>query len=168
MASFGPEDLEKIGCSRWVVKHCLAVLEKALDIAARVKVNVDMDVIREAALLHDIGRCKTNGIEHAVVGAEMARELGAREEVVRAIERHIGAGIPREEAVKMGLPARNFVPVTPEEKIVAYADNLVLGSRHLTFEESIDKFRKILGDGHPAIKRYKALHEEIQSWINRW
>lgn len=167
MDSFGPRDLEKLGCSRRVIEHCLAVLDKAMEIAAKVKIDVDVDVIREAALLHDVGRCKANGVEHVVVGAEMARRLGAREEVVRAVERHIGAGIPKEEAVKIGLPARDFIPISPEEKIVAYADNLVLGTRHLTFEESLDKFRKILGRDNPAIERYRALHEEVQGWINR-
>lgn len=165
MVSLG--DLEKLGCSRWVVDHCLAVLNKALEIAEKVNIQVDLDVIREGALLHDIGRCKTNGVKHGVVGAEIARSMGVREEVVKVIERHIGAGIPRKEAVKMGLPERDFIPKSPEEKIVAYADNLTLGTRYLTFEESLSKFQKILGKDHPAIARLRSLHREVQSWINK-
>ena len=167
MGSFTPEDLEKLGCSRRVIAHCLAVMDKALEIARQVNIPVDTEMVKEAALLHDIGRCRTHGVDHGVAGAEIAKKLGAREEVVRAVERHIGAGITREEAVKMGLPDKDYIPESPEEKIVAYADNLTLGRRHLTFRESLEKFREILGRNHPAIKRYIALHQEIQGWISK-
>jgi uncharacterized protein len=164
---FSPRDLEKLGCSKRVIEHCLAVSKKALEIAGKIKLRVNLEDIEEGALLHDVGRCKTNGIRHAVVGAVLARSLGASDEVARIVERHIGAGITREEAVKLGLPARDYLPKTPEEKIVAYADNLTLGTRYLTFEESLKKYKEIMGDHSPAIKRFIALHEEIQSWASK-
>jgi uncharacterized protein len=162
-----PKDLEELGCPRRVIDHCIAVLNKALEIADKAQVKTDREVISEGALLHDIGRCRTNGVEHALVGAKIARGLGVREEVVRVIERHIGAGIPRDDAVELGLPPRDFIPESPEEKIVAYADNLTLGTRYLSFEESLGKFKNILGRGHPAINRLRALHEEVQGWVNK-
>lgn len=164
---FSSSDLERLGCPKNVVDHCLAVSKKALEIAREAKIKADLETIEEGALLHDIGRCRTNGIRHAVVGAEIARELGTREEIVRIVERHIGAGITRDEASKLGLPARDYMPTTPEEKIVAYADNLTLGTRYLTFEASLEKFTQLLGEGHPSIKRFIALHQEIQDWTNK-
>jgi uncharacterized protein len=164
---FSSRALEKLGCPKNVADHCFAVSKKALEIAKRVKFEVSLADIEDGAVLHDIGRCRTNGIRHAVVGAEIARELGAREEVVRVVERHIGAGITRREAAELGLPARDYIPDTPEEKIVAYADNLTLGTKYLSFEESLKKFVELLGKDHPSIKRFTALHMEIQSWTNK-
>lgn len=167
MFSFSPRDLEKIGCPRHVIKHGLAVSKKALEIAWKVEPGVNLRDVGDGALLHDIGRCKTNSIRHGVVGAELAERLGIRKEVVRIIERHIGAGIPRKEAVLLGLPAKDYLPRTPEEKIVAYADNLTLGTVYLTFEESLRKYREIIGNHAPAIKRFISLHDEIRSWISK-
>jgi hypothetical protein len=50
---------------------------------------------------------------------------------------------------------------------VAYADNLTLGTEYLAFEESLEKFVGLLGEGHPSIKRFIVLHEETQSWTNK-
>lgn len=157
--------LKDLGCPDHIIKHCSSVSKKALEISDRVKIKVDKEVIRLGALFHDIGRCKTHSIKHAVVGAKIARELGFSAEVVKAIERHIGSGITKNEAKKLGLPPKDYVPKTPEEKIVSYADMLTSGASYITFEESLKKFKGILGDDHPSIKRFIDLHKEIQSWM---
>ncbi len=158
------EILKKTGCSDRVIKHIIAVKEVAVRIAKELKVPVDLDLVREGALFHDIGRSKTHGIEHAVVGAEIAKELGVDERVIRIIERHIGSGITRDEAISLGLPPKDYLPETVEEKIVAYADNLLNGDKEVSFEISLEQFKKTLGDDHPAIKRYIDLNNEINRW----
>jgi len=77
------------------------------------------------------------------------------------VERHVGAGITQEEAVKLGLPPRDYVPQTLEEKIVCYADKLISCNKKVSIEETLRQFTSDLGEGHPAIERLKALHEEI-------
>ncbi|HDO35379.1 MAG TPA: TIGR00295 family protein [Nitrospirae bacterium] len=156
--------LREAGCPEEVVSHILAVTEVALRIADEVKIDVDRDLIKKGALLHDLGRAKTHGMDHAVVGAEMARERGFEEPVLSIIENHIGAGITRDEARKLGLPERDYIPETPEQKIVAYADNLINGDREVTFEEAIKGFKGNLGDDHPAVRRFMDLHNEIEGW----
>ncbi|HHN64876.1 MAG TPA: TIGR00295 family protein [Nitrospirae bacterium] len=158
--------LKKSGCSQGVINHILAVKELSLKIADRVKIPVDRELVRTGAFLHDIGRSRTHGIEHAVVGAEMARKMGFDDRVIRIIERHIGAGISREEARELGLPEKDYLPQSPEEKIIAYADNLLNGDRVVPFEVSLEQFKQTLGSDHPAIERYIALHREIQEWMN--
>ncbi|NOZ58913.1 MAG: TIGR00295 family protein [Euryarchaeota archaeon] len=148
-----------------VVEHSLAVAELATELASRAKVPLDLELVRAGALLHDLGRARTHGIRHAVEGAKLARALGLDGRLVRIIERHIGAGIPREEAAKLGLPPGDYTPRTREEKLVAYADNLVLGTRRLSFEESLERFRRVLGEGHPSLKRMEELHREVTSWL---
>jgi uncharacterized protein len=120
-----------------------------------------MELVKKGALLHDIGRCMTDGIYHAVVGAEILKSEGYPLELIRIVERHIGAGIPKEEAIEMGLPPKDFMPHTIEEKIVAHADNLLHGDQEVDIDFVIEKWSSRMGKGHPSIERLIKLHEEI-------
>jgi uncharacterized protein len=108
-----------------------------------------------------LGRSKTHSIKHGIVGAKIAQSLNLPLKVIKIIERHIGGGITMQEAKNLGLTCKSFVPKTLEEKIVAYADKLIKGSKTITIEESIEKFKEELGANHPAIKRIESLHNEI-------
>lgn len=143
-----------------VIQHCIAVCRKAMKIAANFD-NADKDLIRKGALLHDIGRSRTHGITHAVVGAEIAREHGYPDEVVNIIERHIGAGITAEEAVKLGLPEKSYVPQTLEEKIVAHADNLISGTEEVDLDFVIEKWKRNIEDSDDNIERLIKLNNEL-------
>jgi len=151
--------LREAGCSEKVIDHCIAVAELASELAKRH--DADHDLVTTSALLHDIGRAKTHGIDHAVVGAEIARNFGLDEKIAKIIERHIGAGIPADEAQKLGLPKKDYVPETLEEKIVAHADNLVMGTKNVSIDDAIKNAQKMLGEHHPAIQRMKELHAEL-------
>jgi len=155
------EDLHRVGCPENVIEHCLAVRDLAVEMAERCDADVDVDLVEVGAILHDIGRSKTHDLDHAVVGAEIVRELGYPEEVARIVERHIGAGITAEEARELGLPPKDYVPETLEEKIVAHADNLVFGTKRVPFRRVLDKFRSRLGPDHPSVRRLIELHEEL-------
>ncbi|GBE31797.1 tRNA 2'-O-methylase [bacterium BMS3Bbin05] len=159
--------LKEAGCAENVIRHCIAVTEKALEIAKMVNVPVDKELIKKGGINHDIGRSVTHGIDHAVAGAGIAKSMGLREEVVRIIERHIGAGITRDEAISLGLPPKDYIPETPEEIIVAYADNLAKGDVMGEFDEALMSFSERLGDGHPAVERFIKMHKLIQTWINK-
>jgi uncharacterized protein len=168
-----PEEAVKIlreaGCSDDVIKHCEAVARLAVQIAKRCLkngVNVNVQLIRIGALLHDIGRSKTHKVHHAVVGAEIARSLGLPKPVISIIERHVGGGISSDEASKLGWPSGSYMPETLEEKIVSYADKLIEGTRIVPIEETIKKFRMELGEDHPAIERIRRLQNEISALCN--
>jgi len=158
--------LEEAGCSESVIRHCIAVSEKAAKIGDNVSVDVDLELIRLGALFHDIGRCRSHGLDHGVVGAKIAKDLGFSDRIVDIIERHIGAGISEEEAGSLGLPRKDYTPRSPEEKIVSYADSLTFGTHYVSFEESLCKFEKILGKDHPVIEKFRKLHLEIHGWMN--
>lgn len=149
--------LREHGCDEEVVRHCKAVSELAVKIARRC--GADVRLVEAGGLLHDIGRCRTHSMAHAVEGARIASALGLPEPLVRIIERHIGAGLSPEEAVRLGLPKKDYTPVTLEEKIVAHADNLVSGARRTGIEEAVsDLVRK--GEHEAALKVLR-LHEEL-------
>jgi uncharacterized protein len=125
------------------------------------KRNVDLELVRIGALLHDIGRSQTHGVTHAYVGSRMLRDSGLPDPIIKIVERHIGAGIPSNEAVDLGLPEKDFIPQTIEEKIVAYADKLVDCNRRMSFKEACAQFTDVLGFTHPAVSRFQALHSEL-------
>lgn len=119
----------------------------------------DKELVSRGALLHDIGRGKTHGISHAALGADIARELGLPDEISNIIERHIGAGITKSEAEKLGLPIRNYIPKTLEEKIVAHADNLISHDKKRKVAEIVNYIDE-LGYKEQA-KKILELHEEL-------
>ncbi len=160
------EILIRAGCSAGVVAHSLAVARTAHELAGRITgPAVDRELVRLGGLYHDIGRSRTQGIDHALRGVEIGRELGLPARLLSIIERHIGAGITAQEAERLGLPKKDYLPVTVEEKLVSYADNLTKGPHPMTFAEAMGRFREILGDGHEGIELFRRQHAEIQSWL---
>jgi len=156
--------LVKACCSPNVVEHCKRVSTFALKIAKacqRKHSNVDVKLVEISALLHDIGRSRTHSVDHALEGGKIARALGLPEPVALIIERHAGGGIPKEEAKKLGWPAKDYLPKTLEEKIVCYADKRVERLRIVSIEKTIKSYAVDLGKNHPAIKRIWELHREI-------
>lgn len=161
--------LKKAGCARAVIEHSKTVADYARKIALDIKkcaekkgqsIDIDIDAVFLGGLLHDIGRSRTHGIDHAVAGAAIALQNGLNNKLVNIIERHVGAGITMEEAGFLGLPEKDYLPVTMEEKIVAHADNLVLGSRVGTLDELVLNLRKRQLD-EKIIQRIIELNNEI-------
>jgi uncharacterized protein (TIGR00295 family) len=149
--------LREAGCSDEIINHCEAVRKVAVRIAK--KAHADIQLVEAGALLHDIGRSKTQGIMHGVEGAKIATELGLPLSIVNIIERHLGAGIPLEEAAMLGLPSKDYMPITLEEKIVAHADNLIDNDRQHPIEKEVEKALK---KGHTKhAKRLLELHREL-------
>lgn len=157
--------LVKAGCSAEVVAHCQKVSMTAISIAERVKYPLDRELVRCGAMLHDIGRSRTHGIRHAIAGVEIGRSLGFSEQLLLIIERHVGAGITASEAVRLGLPEKDYLPLSREEKIVSYADNLISGVRQMQFPEALDRFKRILGPDHEGVELFRKQHAEIQEWM---
>lgn len=142
-----------------MVRHCLTVSDLAVRIAKRCA--ADVELVEAGSLLHDLGRCRSHGIDHAVIGAEIAREKKLPEALVRIIERHVGGGITRAEAKKLGLPEKDYTPKTLEEKIVSHADKLIADTRRTTVKEAVERFiRRGLADS--ALRILKN-HEELSA-----
>ena len=143
-----------------VIDHSVAVCKKAFEIAQNFP-QANLELIQKGALLHDIGRSRTHGIRHAIVGVEIAREYGYSEDVLNIIERHIGAGITKEEAKNLGLFEKSYVPQSLEEKIVAHADNLISGTKEVDVDFVIEKWKSRMENPDDNIKRLIKLDEEL-------
>ncbi|MEM2118761.1 MAG: TIGR00295 family protein [Candidatus Bathyarchaeia archaeon] len=158
--------LRQSGCKENVVRHCRAVAELAREIAENCKergLAVDVELVEIGALLHDLGRAQTHSVHHAVVGANIGKALGLPENVLSIIKRHVGGGITTQEAKKLKWPKDVYVPQTLEEKIVAYADKLIEGSRRVPIEKTIQELSRELPPS--AVERVLRLHAEMMHLI---
>ncbi len=146
-----------------VLEHSRRVRDKAVSLAEKIK-EVDLNFIKTAALLHDIGRFiyppgRRNGILHGVEGAKILRKEGLPKHA-RVAETHIGVGITREDIIKQGLPLplKDYVPTTKEEIIIAYADNL--DSPGVKSEKDVEeRFAREVGEEYR--KRVQEFHELV-------
>ena len=150
--------LKKYGASEDVVRHVKQVRDYALEIAEQNQ-SADRELVEAGALLHDIGRTQTHGIDHAVAGAEILRREGVDDRIVRIVERHIGAGLTREDAEYLGLPPKDYLPETIEEKIVCHADNLIGNRRRISIHDAIRTAQERWSPG--ALDRLTRMHCEV-------
>jgi uncharacterized protein len=118
-----------------LLAHSERVADKALAAAGRVShLEPDLEFIRQAALLHDIGILLTAAPQlgcygkhpyvcHGVLGRELLEAEGLKRHAL-VCERHVGVGITRRDIrlQRLPLPARDMRPVTIEEQIICYAD----------------------------------------------
>ncbi len=147
----------------WVLRHSAAVARLAVAMARLARQQghpIDIEIVHAGAILHDVGRSITQDVRHASLGADLLREHHNIEANLTAIvERHTGGGIDAQEARKLGLPERNYIPHTLEEKLVCHADNLYAGDKRVTMEHQREKY--LARDLASAWTRIEALHTEI-------
>jgi uncharacterized protein len=118
-----------------ILEHSRLVATKALQTARNFdRPGVDLNFLEEAALLHDIGVCRTAApkfhchgtepyIRHGVIGREILESEGfPRHGLV--CERHIGVGLSVADirSQRLPLPEVEMMPLSLEEKIVCFAD----------------------------------------------
>ena len=160
--------LREVGCSPSIIQHCETVSRLAVKMAEAYRkhgINVDIKLVEIGALLHDIGRARTHKIDHGVIGAEIARSKHLAEPIAQIIERHPLAGITAQEAQKFGIPIKDYLPHTIEEKIVMYADKRISGPRRVNIEVTLNQLSKSLGPSHPILQRLRQIHMEFVSIV---
>lgn len=159
-----------------LLEHSKAVSKKALGIAKNLtNLNVDLQFIEEAAMLHDIGLFLVNapGIDcfgnnsyiwHGVLGREILEKEGFSKHAL-VCERHTGVGISLEdiEEQDLSLPKRDMLPISIEEEIICFTDcffSKKLGE--LNKEKSVEEIKVRLGKF--GIKKVKKFEE----WMDRF
>lgn len=146
-----------------LVTHSELVTAKALKAAGmHPELGVDVQFVKEAGMLHDIGIFLTDapGIHchgkepylcHGILGAELMRKENYPRHA-RVCERHTGAGLTAEEIEKQNLPLphKDFLPESIEEKLICYADKFY-SKTHPTAEKTVEQarasLRKFGGEG---------------------
>lgn len=154
-----------------VAIHSECVAGKALDCLRKRGIEADLEFVREAALLHDIGvvRCDAPSIHcygslpyicHGVEGRKMLEELSLPRHAL-VCERHTGSGLSVDDIIRqeLPLPRRDMLPVSIEEKVICYADKFFSKSGNLREEKPLEK---VIGQmerfGPDSLSRFMELH----------
>lgn len=169
---FYPEDTP---LRRRLMRHSEQVRSKALALAENSSEKLDLALVADGAMLHDLGiggcdapKIDCHGTEpylaHGVIGGRMLREYGAAhgldlEKYARICERHTGSGITAAEVRRqqLPLPERDYLPETPEETLICLADKFFSKSGDMN-EKPLDKVRRSLARfGEAPLARFDAL-----------
>lgn len=147
--------------------HSHSVTEKALTMARNhPELNLDLQFIEEAAMLHDIGIFQTDAkaiycfgsypyICHGYLGSELIMAEGFPHHAL-VCERHTGAGLSLEdiEQQQLPIPHRDMRPISLEEQIICFADKFFSKTK-LDTEKTIEKARKnVARYGEEGAKRF--------------
>ena len=159
---------------RILLVHSMSVTKKAVEIAEKnPHENFDIEFVKEAAMLHDIGIFKTNApkilcfgdkpyICHGYLGSEILQKEGFAKHAL-VCERHTGTGISLEKIIKenLPLPHRNLSPVSKEEELICFADKFFSKTkldRELAIDEIKNSFSKF---GLESVSRF-------DNWCKKW
>ncbi|MHA1820875.1 MAG: HDIG domain-containing metalloprotein [Promethearchaeota archaeon] len=157
--------LKTLGLPRNIINHVLAVSRKAIKIATGIEaVPVNLKLVRSGALLHDIGRTRSHGLDHAILGAQIIREQGYSERLALIAERHLLGGLTKEEAVELGLPPKDYLPISIEEKIVCLADKYLIGDRYVSIDMRFRNWFSKYGETKLLLTAKKRV-EELELFI---
>jgi uncharacterized protein len=118
-----------------VFTHSLIVRDIALQLAKKVDLNLDRELVEVGSLLHDIGayplfeatgklRKDAHYITHGVEGERILKREGMPERIWRFAAHHTGVGLTTQDVInqKLPLPVADYLAETDEELLIMYAD----------------------------------------------
>ncbi len=117
-----------------VYAHCEIVATVAQQLLDRNQPDLDADLVRAGALLHDIGVYPLYGadgrldqagyLRHGVLGYDLLQAEGLPEVLCRFCSRHTGVGLSPDDVRRgrLPLPPGDYRAETGEEELVMYAD----------------------------------------------
>ena len=165
---------------RTLLRHSRCVCDKALAIGRASGRKLDFELVISGAYLHDLGivSCHAPGIgcfgtepylRHGLLGGAMLNLYAMRHKVpacgrlIGICERHTGSGLTASEIASehLPLPEQDFLPETPEEKLIMLADKFFSKSGDGA-EKSPDEVRASLAKfGAAALARFDAACREF-------
>lgn len=129
----------------------------ARDLEKSTGIKVDMDLLTEGTLLHDIGiySCFDEDINpndkllpyihHGFIGAEILKKEGFSLAIQRIALTHSATGFTKEDILreKLNYEAKDYIPVSLEEEIVCYADKFhTKYPSFSTYDEQVTRLKK--------------------------
>lgn len=155
--------------------HSALVTKKALDIANKhlqnnPQASIDLRLLEEIGMLHDIGIFKTETpflftsgdgpyVTHLSKGARLLEQEGLPVHA-SAARTHSDISAEDIQQASLPLPPSNYSPQTPEEEILSLADKFYSKRFNELFKErSVQEVRAYLrGYGEAAVERFNKLY----------
>lgn len=170
--------LVRAGLGEADIRHSILVARKAVDIAERTGMTLDMQLVARGALFHDLGKALTHSFQHGELGVEIGKRFGLPKSITDIARKHFHGGLTSEEARRLDLPNVDYTPRLLEERIVLYADRLVdiLTEGFFTFQDEQEaeaRFEEIVtthrayGKDKLTSERYVQYHRELSALINQ-
>lgn len=158
-----------------LLNHSTDVTQKALTVAQKhPELELDVDFIKEAAMIHDIGIFLTHAPSikcygsydymcHGYLGREIMEKLGYPKHAL-VCERHTGTGLSERQIIAQNLPLphREMLPISLEEQVICFAD-CFFSKTKLGEERSLDKVRK--GAANHGSESLKKLDEWCEMFL---
>lgn len=150
-----------------LIDHSRLVADKAVQLAlSHPELEIDVQFVEEAAMLHDIGINLTHapkigcfGIRpyvcHGYLGSDRLKAEGLPRHAL-VCERHTGTGLTINDIrrIDQGIPLRDMRPQSLEEQLICFSDKFYSKSKP-GVEKSIDKIRKSMGKyGEDHVARF--------------
>jgi uncharacterized protein len=135
--------LRAYGTPEHVIGHCEAVCKTAVSVAAALNehgYDLNIELIRAAALLHDIARVEEN---HHLVGGEYVESIGYPE-VGEIVSKH------------MYHPITHDVKDVDEQDLVCLGDRLCKFDKYVGYEERMEYIKKKVNYREDLVKRINA------------
>lgn len=155
----------EFGANESLIEHSFEVAKLAVELGGAIENrgrDLDLDAIYYGAILHDIGRIKTNDIKHGIKGLEMVLEkkdtiirnffltTDTFNKIIESIECHIVGGIKEDwiQQYSLDIPSKDYSPKSIEAKIVAISDQILHNRRdsEIIFKEAPEKDMELLAN----------------------
>ncbi len=150
-----------------LVDHCRLVADKAIELALNhPELDIDMQFVEEAAMLHDIGVFLTHApdigcygdqpyLRHGYLGSAIIHKEGFPRHAL-VCERHTGTGLTKEDIIGLEFPItpRDMRPVSLEEQLICFSDKFYSKSKPGK-EKTVEKVRVSMTKyGEHHVKRF--------------
>lgn len=146
--------LKEYGTPDHVVRHCRAVADAAVKLAKELNLHgakLDIELIKGAALIHDIMRVEEN---HWDKGADIARNLGYEDE----------ADIIK---VHMTYDMKKEVEELREVDLVCFGDRVVKEDKYVGLEDRMKYVMDKLQNNPAAVERITKKTAETKALLNK-
>ncbi|MEX2683739.1 MAG: HDIG domain-containing metalloprotein [Candidatus Sigynarchaeota archaeon] len=170
--------MSKWGLPDGIKDHCIVVKDIAMEFVRKINerdpnVKIDARVVEAGALLHDIGRIKSHGLDHGYRGYQVLMDAKVDERVARCALVHVLGGFTVDD-IKREFPGNakdinvSLMPQSIEEKIVCFADKHAVGTMQVSVKKRFSRWFKKHGKTPFLLKsRYRImqLDKDIKSLL---
>lgn len=136
-----------------IVRHSIQVNKVAVFLANKINKNgidVDIEAVDIASLLHDLGKYKevTTGIDHGLAAERILMEEGFPKKIRELVKSHLKKNVEEFDSM--------------EEKIIFYADGRVSHDKIVTLDERTEELKKRLPHYVEILVRNKPVYKTVE------